>query len=370
MKRFLFLILVPLLGFALVGCPFVDDDDSAFDDDDSGVDDDDSAMDDDDSGGDDLCADAVVLSCGDTLVGETTVGGPSDIDSYDCAAIELTGPEAYFEFTAAETGLVQVDMTPTAEDLDLVVVGQTDGVCDPVGACIDASQDVGPETLQFLAEAGETYTIVVDGYDLAEDTFDISLNCDLEVYNFVAIRSLTATVMDLDDTNTPGPDMDAIELFDGDVSYWVETLFHVQGDGGTVAEGNVNDNHEAVLGETDMFIDEIDYECVLDDAASGTDTFWSMGSGDDTLGVVGWAIGRFDGDVTIADGDLITAYEVGSLDCENLNQARDDEYEIFIGLSTLDPTIMTVSDLEGAGLISLGTTEAGGGIYDFDVLIP
>ena len=37
MKQFLFLILVPLLGFAVMGCPIIDDDDdSAMDDDDSG----------------------------------------------------------------------------------------------------------------------------------------------------------------------------------------------------------------------------------------------------------------------------------------------------------------------------------------------
>lgn len=366
MKRFLILTLVPLLGFALMGCPILDDDDSAMDDDDSAMDDDD-VMDDDDSGADDVCEGAVAIACGDTLIGETTVGAANNIETYACANIDLTGPEAYYEFTAVETGLVQLDMTPTAEDLDLVVVGQTDGFCDPDGACVDASQEVGPESLSFVAEEGETYTIIVDGYDAAEDTFDLSVNCDVEVFNFVAIASRTATVMDLD-TNTPGPDIDAIELFDGADSYWVESLLHVQGDAGT--EGNVNDNQEQILGESDMFVDDIDFECILDDEASGNATFWSMGAGDDTLGVVGWAIGKFDGAITIESGDLITAYEVGSLDCSNLNVARDDEYEIFIGLSTLDPSTMTVSDLEGDGVISLGTTGAGGGVYDFDVVIP
>ncbi len=369
MKRFLFLILVPLLGFAVAGCPILDDDDSAMDDDDSAMDDDDSVMDDDDSGGEELCADPTPIVCGDALIGETTVGGPADIDTYGCSGLEFTGPEAYYEFTPEETGLVQIDMTPTAADLDLMIVGQGADGCDP-DDCIESGTEVGGESVQFVAEQDVTYTIIVDGWDGAEDTFDLSLTCDLDVYNFVAVVSRTATVMDLDDTNTPGPDIDAIELFDGADSFWIESLMPHQGDGGTVADGNVNDNHETVLGESDMFVDQVDFECILDDAASGTDVFWSMGSGDETLGAIGWAIGKFDGSVTIEDGDIITAYEVGSLDCSNLNVARDDEYQVYIGLSSVDPTTLTLADLAGDDFIDLGTTGAGGGIFDFDVVIP
>ena len=372
MQRFLFLTLVPLLGFALIGCPLVtDDDDSAMDDDDSAMDDDDdSAVDDDDSAAGGECEGAVVMVCGDELIGETNAGGPSDFDDYACAdAVPDDGPEAYYEFTATETGLVQVTMTPTAEDLDLIIVGQTDGFCDPDGACLGVSQTFDVEQLQFVAEAGETYTFIVDGYNGATDTFDIDLNCDLEVYNFVAIRSLTATVMDLDNTNTPGPDLDAIELTDGLDSYWIEGLEATQGDGGTVADGNVNMDWETAYGASDMY--EADgITCVLSDDDSGDARFWSMGSGDPTLGTVGWAIGKFEGAVSIEDGDEIWVYEVGSQDCDNLDVDRDDEYEVYIGLSSLDPTMMDLDDLEGAGMMSLGTTGDGGGIGIFDVVIP
>ena len=371
MHRILFLILVPLLGFTVMGCPFIDDDDdSAMDDDDSAMDDDDDSAvdDDDDSAAGGTCENAMVMVCGDALVDQTNAGGVSDFDAYSCADFEDTGPEAYYEFTPTETALVEVTMTPTVEDLDLIIVGNDAEGCDVEGDCMGSSQTSDVEQLQFLAEAGETYTFIVDGYDGITDTFDIDLNCEVEAYTFVAVRSLTATIMDLDDTNTPGPDLDAIELFDGLDSYWIEGLAHVQGYGGTVADGNVNEDIETVYGESDMF--EADgITCVLDDD-SGDARFWSMGSGDDTLGVVGWTIGKFDGGVTIEDGDLIEVYEVGSQDCDNLNVDRDDEYEVFIGLSSLDPTTMTVSDLEGAGLMSLGTTGAGGGVEVFDVNMP
>jgi hypothetical protein len=329
------------------------------------MDDDDSAMDDDDSAGDIVCEDAFVVACGDVLVGETNAGGAMNFDAYACADYDATGPEAYYEFTAAEAGAVQVVMTPTAEDLDLIVLGNDDLGCDE-DDCVVASQEVGAETVTFEAVAGESYTFVVDGYEGAEDTFDLAVTCgDVELYTWVAVRSRTATMADVD-TNTPGPDIDAVELQTVDSFHYAQDLLFVQGDAG--AAGNANDDATAAAGPSDAFED--DGSCVLDEAVPGPAAFWSMGAGDPALGIEGWMIATFGDGVSISAGDAITVYEVGADDCNNVGTLRDDEYEVYIGLSTVDPSAMGVSDLEGEGFMSLGTTGTDGGIHSFDVNLP
>jgi hypothetical protein len=356
------LLAVPALSAS--NCPGVGDDDSA--DDDSAADDDDSGADDDDAAA--ACADPIAVDCGDKLEGESTVGDDAEVDEWCGTGLATTGPEEYFAWTAGAAGEVRVDMSPAAQDLDLFVLGGDAAGCDP-DDCLGSSQLVGDESVTFTAQAGATYYFVVDGYDGAEDSFDISLDCApvADEYLWVAIRSRTTNPDDIDN-NTPGPDVDAILLTDGaGGEHWANDWYYVQGPSGD--GGNVNDDPDDALGPSDAWTGGTPGEgdCELGDDASGDSAFWSMGGGDPALGDEGWMIVALDGVDALAAGDVITVFEVGSVDCDNVDTPRDDVYEVYIGLASVDPGGVTVSAFDGAGWISLGESGEEGGIAEFDV---
>jgi hypothetical protein len=341
--------LVGASSFTLTACP------TAGDDDDSSIgDDDDSTV------GDELdCSSATVIACGGSDSG-TTVGGTNQVDTWSCTDFDTTGSEAFYTFTAAASESVTVRLSPTAEDLDLIVLGAE---CDE-GNCVGSSQEQGDEELTFEATAGTTYTFVVDGFDGAEDSFDIDVTCGATAkYRYVAVRSRTSAAVDIDN-NTPGPDIDAISISGAGTEFWATDYAAEDGEWG-VAD-NANADPSAALGEDDAF--NTDGTCDLSDDASGNAKFYSLGGGDSALGAEGWVIFDF-GDIEIVDGDSITVFELSPADCSNIATVRDDEYEVYIGLDTIDPATEPLSALDGGDWMSLGTTGTGGGITSFDVTI-
>jgi len=133
--------------------------------------------------------------------------------------------------------------------------------------------------------------------------------------------------------------------------------------GAVGAAGNANEDADTVLGESDMH-DGDTFDCVLDDDASGDARFLSMGGGDAALGDIGWLVVTFG--MEIDASNLVGVYEVGVDDCDNVDVARDDEYEVFLGLDSADPDTLTLTDIE-TDWLSLGTTSSGGGVTDFEV---
>jgi hypothetical protein len=123
-----------------------------------------------------VCQPAAVISCGATKQG-TTVGGPALIEDYACAFYLDRGPEAYFLFsnpTAADVTLT----LDSDSDLDLMVVGASDGGCDP-NSCVEASQGVsGNEEVRFSASPSTNYYIVIDTYQTDADTFTLTVTCN------------------------------------------------------------------------------------------------------------------------------------------------------------------------------------------------
>jgi len=120
------------------------------------------------------CVD-VVVSCGDSLSGESTVGVVDSMNEYSCAAgLDESGGERVYSISTTTNQRVTVAITTAAEDLDLFILT---GECDPA-TCIEYGAASGTtDSATFTAEGGSTYYIVVDGFDGSADTFDISFTC-------------------------------------------------------------------------------------------------------------------------------------------------------------------------------------------------
>jgi hypothetical protein len=183
--------------------------------------------------------------------------------------------------------------------------------------------------------------------------------CTAAEYVWVAVRSRTATQADID-TNTPGPDIDAIELFDGAESFFIDIneIYNVQGAAGTA--GNNNAEPLSIAGIPDGGIGG---DCDLAEDPNGK--FWSMGSGELSLGAEGFVVAKFEGVASFGAGAEITVYEIGAGGCDNVGTARDDEYEIYIGTSAA--VIDTVDEFDTAAYMSLGLTGAGGDTHTVTV---
>ena len=111
----------------------------------------------------------------------SNTSGPSDWSDYSCTAVNdnESGPEYIYVFNVAEDGDATVDLTGLTADLDLFVLeAVNDGGCDP-NECLDSSRSGGTsdESVTFSVLSGETYYIVVDGYNGNTGPYSISLTC-------------------------------------------------------------------------------------------------------------------------------------------------------------------------------------------------
>ena len=181
------LILLLLTTFAFPGCP------TSVDDDDSG-DDDDTTGDDDDATGEFLCADATPIDCAVefALEGQTLPdpSEPSLVDDWSVgcggpsAGNSWPGPEAVFVFEAVDNGDVTFHLTGLTADLDIYVKDAAPGGdCDLTSTCVGTSENAADndESVTFTAVAGTTYYAFVDGANSATSSFDLLLDCSVDV---------------------------------------------------------------------------------------------------------------------------------------------------------------------------------------------
>ena len=202
MPRFLLLLrtLLALCALSLmIGCPpgpGGDDDDLADDDDD----------DDDDDGASDPCDDITDASANvndGTLTGSTN--GPNDTMIGSCGDPAQSAPEVVFAVTAPQTGAMIASTANAGTSFDTIVY--------VLGTCGDESTELacdddgggqgGPSIAQWDATEGETYYIVVDGYDSAGD-FELSIE------QVICGDSVVGGDEQCDDGNTtPGDGCDA-----------------------------------------------------------------------------------------------------------------------------------------------------------------
>jgi hypothetical protein len=127
-------------------------------------------------GGAGTCEDPVILTCGDSLEGETNTGGESELQTYAGTSFEAdeTGPERVYSIAGAAGRWVVVTVEPAGPgDLDVFLL---EDACTE-DACTMYSAGTATETIAFAPYASTTYYLVVDGYDGAEGEFDVSVAC-------------------------------------------------------------------------------------------------------------------------------------------------------------------------------------------------
>lgn len=113
------------------------------------------------------------LACGAAVSGNNSAAGSSDkINVYPCATYDESGPEYIYRFTAGILEQVNLTLSNLAVDLDVFVLKDQGAGCN-AGGCVA----FGDTTASFLAQAGETYYVSVDGSNGAVGSYTLAVNC-------------------------------------------------------------------------------------------------------------------------------------------------------------------------------------------------
>jgi len=114
------------------------------------------------------------IRCNDKVNGDTSVGYEAQLSGYSCNVGNYDAPEAIWKWTAPSTQTVNwtlINPTPTATNHDVMVL---DGAWGLVTAdCLTW----GSNSIEFEAEEGRSYYLVIDGYDEDAGPFEAQLEC-------------------------------------------------------------------------------------------------------------------------------------------------------------------------------------------------
>lgn len=125
------------------------------------------------------------LVCGFPAFGRNDDGGSTDnIDSYPCAPGDFSGSEYTYEFQAAGDGMVTLSIG-TTPDVDLFLLDASGGACEPA-ACIAYGED----EISFMATAGESYYVVVEGLSGGGGPYVLTTDCDFPPGQCSPVRSI------------------------------------------------------------------------------------------------------------------------------------------------------------------------------------
>ena len=145
-----------------------DDGDGDIDEDDS-----DCVTDSGDVGVGGVCIQQMELGCGDTDTWFNWGSGSADIiDMYDCTSWDASGREYAYVFRPENDEDVTVNLSNmSGGDLDIYVLSDFGG-CDGLNCFTNAN-----DTVTFFGIAGETYYLLVDGFEGATSDYDIAVSC-------------------------------------------------------------------------------------------------------------------------------------------------------------------------------------------------
>ena len=126
------------------------------------------------TGGGATCAVDFTLSCGSSDSWATTsAGSTTAVSAYSCVSFSETGAEYTYTFTPTGNTTATVSLSSLgSNDLDLFVLDGTSGTCSGSN-CLDW----GDTSTSFSAVAGQTYYVVVDGFQGDAGSYDIDVTC-------------------------------------------------------------------------------------------------------------------------------------------------------------------------------------------------
>lgn len=263
------------------------------------------------------------------------------------------------------------DETTCQSDADCTVDGETcqnistetnEGTCQPVtaptcggdvqcsgGFACDATAGTCAATCDATAGCVEGFTC---------DTTTSTCAADVVTYPYIALISSTTDGDDLNDTNNPGPDIDAIQITHGGANIFATGIeASNQGAGGNSAGENSNRSVNAVLNANDQMPNTQGSDCgdLLEDPNA---LYWSMG--DNT----GFVVVSF-GSNNVESGDTVTVWEVDNNWCDDISVERNDSYIFSAGTNNVvTSSIATANDISGAEWLSFGTSNAFGGVTE------
>ncbi|MFH2008396.1 MAG: PPC domain-containing protein [bacterium] len=136
------------------------------------------------------------LTCGASLTGEANdqTGSTDQIEGAECVDPETGNPGAYFanewgpeyaySLTVTQPQEVTVTVSNYTGDLDVYIIKQFIGGCDPNNGCFAWGGEMAgvDEVISFTAYPNMTYYVVVDGYEGNVSTYDISVACSSSGY--------------------------------------------------------------------------------------------------------------------------------------------------------------------------------------------
>ena len=230
---------------------------------------------------------------------------------------------------------------------------ETEGTCEMIEPepCADGA------TCSDGFACDDTAMTCFDSCEAGDDHCAEGFSCDAGAcvatamtYPYVALISETTNADDINDTNTPGPDIDAIELTSGGTSVFATTIeASAQGAGGDADSRNANGVIATITGPNDAIPDGGgDCNLAEDDASQ----FWSMGD------TTGFAVVSFGQD--LLDGDTVTVWELDNVIC-NFSTERTDAYGAYVGSSAAELSeATTATDIGGDAWLALGSSAAGG----------
>jgi len=127
------------------------------------------------------CAPVERIYCGAQLQGDTSdwnSGTTSTMSSYPVSVGNYSGPELSWVYYAERSGWVTwrlIDAEPTMVNHDVFVLSGAMGSCLADGALVRGFNEV-----RFEARAGESYFLVIDGYNGDAGSFEAALDCESE----------------------------------------------------------------------------------------------------------------------------------------------------------------------------------------------
>ncbi len=115
------------------------------------------------------------IRCNQKVSGDSGIGYDARLDGYSCNVGNYDAPEAIWKWTSGANQTANwrlIDPVPTQVNHDVMVL---DGAWGLVTAeCLDW----GHNSIEFEAQAGQSYYLVVDGYDNDAGPFEAMIECE------------------------------------------------------------------------------------------------------------------------------------------------------------------------------------------------